>query len=222
MLTVAENARSLPWDTATRSSSTYTSDINTTKKNQLISPPNSSGDNIANGVAKTTDILDIPISEMSKFPIVSSPSPVAFSDIETAAIEFDRVLSRTGISGAKAYSIKCHIAADASTEWSKTDFCVAFDFAADYVDQTVSRRGFATRNAYFSFMSENAADHYAKFSANLYLANQRISALRDTVRIVTLELVSARVARDDARRAVTKEPDIGAAVNSMELSTISP
>jgi curved DNA-binding protein CbpA len=123
-------------------------------------------------------------------------SSLSYPDIEKAVFEFDRVLAQRGILGAKSYSIKCHEAAKESMEWSKYDFCVAFDLAAAHLDNAVTEKNETPPNAYFSFMSENAADQYVGAQFMSDSLKQRVNSIQRAVRPALLETLSARIAKD--------------------------
>lgn len=140
-------------------------------------------------------------------------SSLSYPDIEKAVFEFDRVLAQRGILGAKSYSIKCHEAAKESMEWSKYDFCVAFDLAAAHLDNAVTEKNESPPNAYFSFMSENAADQYVGAQFMSYSLKQRVNSIQRAVRPALLETLSARIAKDTNS---TSNGDVTIDINSLK------
>ena len=122
---------------------------------------------------------------------------LSFQDIEKAVNELDRVVSRSGISGAKKYSEKCHEVAKSEMEWSKFDFCVAFDLSASYLDNAISQSEDVQRNPYFSFMEENAVNQYVGAQFMTYTLNQRVNAIKRAVRPTLLEKVSQKVSMQE-------------------------
>jgi hypothetical protein len=81
---------------------------------------------------------NIPENELR--PDLQSPTPVTFEDMEAAAVRFDRVLQRSGIIGAKAFSRACHRGFALHPNWTTADRCAAFDFAAADIDTSCSSR----------------------------------------------------------------------------------
>jgi hypothetical protein len=115
-------------------------------------------------------------------------------------------LARRGIAGAKAYSTDCHKAANKLQQWSKFDFCIAFDLAAAMVDAGVSRQLGTDRNAYFQFMEDNASDHYPTGSATTYSLNQRVNAISKGVGPAAVEAIRTRIAKREAAEERMDEP----------------
>lgn len=135
--------------------------------------------------------------------------PLSFTDIETAVAEFDRVLARRGMMGAKAYSIDCHKAAETIVEWPKYDFCVAFDLAASELDKVINGKDGTPPNAYFSFISDNLSSQYGGAPFMAYTVNQRVSSIQRAVRPALLETISARLAKNSPD--VDPKPEVGSA-----------
>lgn len=159
------------------------------------------------------DRIELGLPDLS-VKMIGPPTPLSYPDIEKAVIEFDRVLARSGITGAKAYSIKCHDAAKRAVEWSKFDFCVAFDLSAAYLDNAMTEDGAANQNPYFSFMSDNASDQYVGAQVMSYTLNQRVSSIRRAVRPVLIETVRARVEKNKTEIATESSPKSDSDVTS--------
>ncbi|WP_188063748.1 J domain-containing protein [Sphingobium sp. KCTC 72723] len=101
-------------------------------------------------------------------------------NILKAAKEFDRILKSSGMVGAEAYSRKCHAAALQSGKWRDFDFCSAFNYAAAYVDRSVTNGSGMPINQYFSVITDpkNRESLYALDAGMGYLAQDRSSTIQ--------------------------------------------
>lgn len=126
----------------------------------------------------------------------AAPTTLSFKDIDAGARQFDHTSAGSGIIGAKAYSEKCHLAAQRSNEWARYDFCAAFDFAAAYVDAGIGGQS-GNHNAYFQFVTQNALDQYAPIYSNTYLVGRRLEAIRQAAGSAVTDAVNERLARRD-------------------------
>lgn len=134
-----------------------------------------------------------------------SPSAVDYGEIERAATQFDRVLRREGIIGARAFSENCHRRAGESPSWVALDRCAAFDFAASYFDGGFAQVTGGRRNSYFSFQRQNQADHYAELGVTTYAASRRLNTIRVAAEQALLEAVESRVSPGEP--TPSDEPD---------------
>jgi hypothetical protein len=156
--------------------------------------------NTANATADETlmgnDVTTVDLPKQAP-PTFSSgePPPLQFKDIEAAANQFDRILARTGMLGAKAYSSSCHESASKGGDWSKHDFCAAFDLAGRYVDQGVTKNSSYPPNAYFLFEANNAADNYNGMTSSSYAVQQRLQSIKEAVEPAVTDAIEARIAR---------------------------
>jgi len=101
-----------------------------------------------------------------------------FADIESAASRFARTLLRDGMMGAREFSEKCHRDVVKAPSWSAADRCAAFDFAAAYLDDQITRGAAWTRNAYFQFQAENQSDRYNDAGAAQFTVLTRLSKIK--------------------------------------------
>lgn len=77
-------------------------------------------------------------------PLVAGVEP---RDIARAVKQRDRIASRDGSAGVVAYSQKCAARAARHATPASLDFCAAFDAAADRLDETAARAGYAKLGA---------------------------------------------------------------------------
>jgi curved DNA-binding protein CbpA len=152
-------------------------------------------DNDAIAEGTTADPTNIPPLPSLKYEGPLPESPLEFEDIESASQEFARVLNRSGISGARVYSVACHEAAQRIRTWSKQDFCTAFDYAAHYTDVAVSRENGTIPNSYFAFAADNQADRYKHLTTLTYAVSARLSRIRTSIRPSILEAMSEAINR---------------------------
>ncbi|NTZ42118.1 J domain-containing protein [Altererythrobacter sp. SALINAS58] len=106
-----------------------------------------------------------------------SPDPISFSTVEAGAHRFSRVMSSSGLRGARSESERCHEAQRRSPTWDGLDSCAAFDFAAAALSRTVGSSLNRERNAYFEFQSQNQADYYQPYH---YLATARLDRIKSS------------------------------------------
>lgn len=143
-----------------------------------------------NNVTSSNFINSLAIDERS-LSLTSPAPPLHYSDIQSAAGQFVRVLDRSGMAGARSFSEQCHASARRQPTWSALDRCVAFDFAAFYVDLSVAQSLGAPPNSYFAFMQANATEQYGATGAS-YLINQRLQSIERAVRPAVNEEMEAR------------------------------
>lgn len=127
--------------------------------------------------------------------------PVDFKHIERGASKFASVLSARGLIGARAYSEDCHKKVLASPGWEAADFCAAFDFAAVFVDEGVSKIADISANSYFKFKSENQDQDYAAAGADQLSLGSRLSTIRGSAQSVVSEAIDVQIAKSEAKRA---------------------
>lgn len=128
-------------------------------------------------------------------PDLQNPKTIAFDDMESAALHFDRVLQRSGIAGAKAYSEGCHRLFMRHPNWTTADRCAAFDFAAAHIDSGINSasKGFIHQNDYFIFEDENQADNYALFKATPELLGDRLTRIRRAAILAVEKVIDDRL-----------------------------
>jgi hypothetical protein len=139
-------------------------------------------------------------------PDLQSPKTIAFADMEAAAVQFDRVLQRRGIWGAKFFSQGCHRGFVRRPSWTAADRCAAFDFAAAHIDSgmnTVSK-GAIRQNDYFIFEDENQADNYAPFNASPDQINDRLARIRRAATLAVERVISDRL--DSKSPTIVSQP----------------
>ena len=92
--------------------------------------------------------------------ISSAQGPISLPEAKNAAREFVKVLENSGIIGAQTYSENCHITARETLSWKDLDYCASFDFAAGFMDESVSREAGYQRNSYFDEQMKTQAEYY--------------------------------------------------------------
>lgn len=165
-----------------------------------------SDDLAANLEAETMSLENVvaPVSATDDLPKKLSDldmSPVDFKNIENGASKFAAVFTSRGLLGARAYSENCHKKTSASPTWETADFCAAFDFAAVFVDEGVSKIADISANSYFKFKSQNQEQDYANAGADQFSLNSRLSTIRETAQLVVSEAIDAQIAKSEAMRA---------------------
>lgn len=138
--------------------------------------------------------VDLTPVDLSKQPQVA----VSYDTIENAAKRVAKLIMTKGIDGARAYSEKCHKAVQNAPSWDSADDCAAFDYAAAYLDEIITRQGGWPKNGYFEFQSGNASDAYAAVGAPTYATSDRLSKLRDAAQTAAAEALRAELARRSA------------------------
>lgn len=128
-------------------------------------------------------------------------TPIQFNNIEAGANEFARILTKSGISGARAYSTRCHEAVKAQPSWQAADQCAAFDYAGAYVDGEVSRQSHWPMSQYFSFQSDNQDGNYVAAGATSYSLSSRLASIKSAVQPLAAEAVEGEIARSEAKTA---------------------
>lgn len=133
-------------------------------------------------------------------------SSVDYSIIEGAAERFSRTLMASGIIGARSFSERCHEETKKAPTWSAADACAAFDYAAAYIDQSISRQSGMPITGYFQFQRENQSDNYAEIGAPSYSVYRRLEQIRKAAEAAALYFVQAELARDQATRQLGADP----------------
>lgn len=129
-----------------------------------------------------------------------------FDNIEAAAKQFDRVLQRRGISGARAFSEHCHEGLKTAPTWQAADYCAAFDIAAAHVDKAVSSALSVRPRDYFLFVNDNAADTYKPLGQAPYQVTDRLERIRKAAEPVVESAVMARLAKSEAMQKPAPVP----------------
>lgn len=168
----------------------------------------------------TSDTQDI--FEPLKVQGLRFPKPaVNFTDIERGARKFVAVFEQSGMAGARSFSEECRSENEVDQTWERTDFCVAFDIAADSFDGAASRTLNLPRNAYFQFRAANLADDYGRFSS---LAIYRVNSIRPAARqVVTEELgpslrTTQAIPTPSRRSSTPRAPTLGEIENDVRRS----
>lgn len=131
-------------------------------------------------------------------PATATVDPVSYDNIEAAADKFDRVLQKSGMIGARTYSEACHKAVAAAPTWSSADGCAAFDYAASFVDEGVSKSMNAIPFGYFTFQKENQSDNYRAFGSYLPDLRNRLDTIQRTAIRAVYDDIQMRTATSDA------------------------
>lgn len=121
-------------------------------------------------------------------------APIQYGDVESAAAKFAQVLTKSGMSGARSLSEKCHAGVVAKPAWSSADWCAAFDYAAAYVDAEVSRAGGWKPMPYFQFQADNQPDRYREAGAADYSVSTRLHSIKRAAEAAAEDAVRQRVA----------------------------
>jgi curved DNA-binding protein CbpA len=138
-------------------------------------------------------------SDAPLIPTNLSPSPVSYDDIEAAASKFDKILQKSGIVGARAYSEACHKAVQNKPSWPNADGCAAFDYAASFVDEGVSRSMGVDSEGYFAFEKDNQSDNYRVFGSFLPDLGNRLQTIQKTADRAVYDVIEARIASSRSR-----------------------
>ena len=138
---------------------------------------------------------------MSSIDLSSSAQTITalkFEEIEGAATDFDRVLQRRGISGARAVSQECHRRLQLVPSWTLADRCVAFDLAAAHVDEMISKAGDWPTNNYFAFKRDQVTESYAALNppSVVLTVRPRVDAIRTSVEAVATQLIAQRISTE--------------------------
>jgi hypothetical protein len=135
-------------------------------------------------------------------------TPVQYDDIESAAARFAKVLTSTGMSGARSLSEKCHAGVTAQPTWAAADWCAAFDYAAAHVDAEVGKSAGWPPNPYFQFQAENQADRYKEAGAADYFVSTRLTSIKVAAESAADDAVMAAIAKLklQASQAAPPEP----------------
>jgi hypothetical protein len=129
-----------------------------------------------------------------------SQSAVQFDNIESAAARFAQVLTKTGMSGARATSEKCHSDVTANPTWSSADWCAAFDFAAAHIDAEVGKANGWPPTPYFQFQAENQADRYTEAGASELFVTSRLTSIKTAAESAVDQAMAREIAKEQARR----------------------
>lgn len=156
-------------------------------------------DAAGNAVENAADALNLMGAEvlpgLSELPVAQ----VEFSNVESAAQKFAAILMSGGISGARAFSDRCHKGVLAKPSWAAADYCAAFDFAAVHIDEAISKEGKFPANGYFRFQSENQDDAYVAAGAHAFSLPQRLATIRRAVEPAAVEALDVQLAHRRAR-----------------------
>lgn len=147
-------------------------------------------------------------NQVAAIPTSLSGQPqavVSYSTIEGAAQRFANALITKGITGARAVSEACHNDVQKQPTWDAADNCAAFDYAAAYVDEAVSRTGGFPPNGYFQFQRTNQADAYSAIGAPSYLTLTRLEKIRGAAESAAAEAYRTEVWRRDTLSKVRQQ-----------------
>lgn len=145
---------------------------------------------------------------------------VDYSTIEDAAKAFARLLTKRGLSGARAYSESCHKVVQSKPSWNRADSCAAFDFAAAYIDDGITNQTGWSKDAYFQFQRSNQADNYEAVGASSLAIESRLSKIREAAENAGLDAMRIQLARQRAS-PTTADPATGSAGPMSDSSNIT-
>lgn len=139
-------------------------------------------------------------AEVESKPLRSQPAQaLRFADVEAGANKFAELLMKSGISGARAYSEKCHAQVSVAPNWGEADRCAAFDYAASFVDHAINREAGFPTSSYFAFQSENQEDQYEEAGAYRFTLNSRLSAIRRAAEPIAKAALNDAIARESRK-----------------------
>jgi hypothetical protein len=148
----------------------------------------------ANMTMNATDVNRLAANNLPDLS-VQRQTAVNYSTIEAAADHFASMLMKHGVLGARTYSERCHKDVQSAPSWDSADSCAAFDFAAAYVDEAVTRQANLPKDPYFQFQRSNQADNYAGIGAPSYATESRLSKIREAAENAALEAMRIQLAR---------------------------
>lgn len=142
------------------------------------------------------------VTTQNRMALPLPPIPLDFTDLEAAADAFDKVLSKRGIVGARAFSESCHKNLRANPTWSAADTCTAFDLGATHVDAGMTKvsEGAVKIDKYFNFMDENSSDTYTELGIYAPYAQERIANIRKSIGPIVDDAIVTRLNREQAAR----------------------
>ena len=103
-------------------------------------------------------------------------------DIAEGAKEFANISLKSGIIGAKKFSLKCHRGVELSPSWRDADRCAAFDYTAAYVDEDVARTTHSAPDDYFTNQRKVQEQNYGTLGMPVYAAAVRLAEIQKAVR----------------------------------------
>lgn len=126
-------------------------------------------------------------------------------DVKSAANDFARILSKSGMLGAENWSQRCHAAVERQTTLAGLDNCAAFDFAAAYIDEGFTSGSGLPKNSYFAAQAITQGRYYTATVTNAAAVGSRLASIREAVMAPT----DAAVRRSIANNTSTgfREPD---------------
>jgi hypothetical protein len=125
---------------------------------------------------------------------------LSYSDIETAADDFDRVLQKDGFAGARASSEACHKAVIAEPSWPAADRCAAFDYSAASINKKKAKAAREQPDAYFAFQEDNQAANYQPLGGMSYAVDVRLQEIQKRARSALHNSIATRLAPSGAAR----------------------
>lgn len=145
-------------------------------------------------------------------------TPVRFEDVESAATRFAAILMGSGISGARAYSTKCHQDVAARPSWSAADYCAAFDYAAADIDRQIAVASKWTQSSYFKFQADNQQDHFLEAGAQPYSTTVRLLSIKQAAESSAKEAVQLALEKRRQKRLREEQTarDAEAVTNGMD------
>jgi hypothetical protein len=139
------------------------------------------------------------------------PTNIDFSVIEGAANTFAKVLNRSGIMGARAWSTECHEKAAKNPSWNAADRCAAFDYAARYMDLGMVKAAGIRANPYFAFQADNQADSYKIVGASPFSVGERLKRIETAVEPIAYDAIAAGISQRRIRRRQLAQRGLGQA-----------
>ena len=104
------------------------------------------------------------------------------SDIAEGAKRFADISLKSGMEGAKNFSLKCHRGVESTLSWRDADRCAAFDYTAAYVDEDISRATRIAPDGYFANQRKVQEQNYGALGMPAYFAAARLSEIQKAVR----------------------------------------
>lgn len=145
-------------------------------------------------------------------------TPVHYDDIESAASRFAKVLTKSGIAGARTVSEKCHAGVTAEPSWAAADWCAAFDYAAAHVDAEVAKSAGWPANPYFQFQAANQADRYKEAGASDYFVSSRLVSIKESAESAADDATMAEIAKVNSQSKPVSPPEPSPPDESHSLS----
>lgn len=167
-----------------------------------IDAANTAVDNALDAAGNAVDAAENAANDaVDQSTLATQPAvPVRFENVESAAKRFAAILMDSGISGARAYSTKCHRDVMANPSWSAADYCAAFDYAAAHIDRQITGTANWTPSSYFKFQADNQQDHFLEAGAQPYSTAMRLQSIKQAAESSAQEAVQTAIERSRQKR----------------------